>query len=94
MREALLGGLLWAGWATAGLGDGVAPPLPSPLTLEHALGLADAPHPLIDQANARLEEARAEQRRVDAIDDVKVDVELAARFIEPSFRGKVLSQTD
>lgn len=58
--------------------------LPDPLTMEYALSLADAPHPLLDQAGARLDAARAEQLQVDAIDNVKVDLELAARLIEPS----------
>jgi outer membrane protein TolC len=58
--------------------------LPDPLTLEYALSLADAPHPLLDRADARLAAARAEQLQVDAVDNVKVDLELAARLIEPS----------
>lgn len=62
--------------------------LPDPLTLEHALSLADQPHPVLQQASALVDSARAEQARVDALDNARVDLELAARFIEPSFRAK------
>ncbi len=61
--------------------------LPQPLTLEYALSLADGPHPRLHQADARLQAAQAEQDRVDAIDGIRVDVELAARYIEPSDLG-------
>lgn len=62
--------------------------LPNPLTLEQALQLADEAHPVLAQAQARLDGALAEQARVRAIDSAKVDLELAARLIEPSFRAK------
>jgi outer membrane protein TolC len=62
--------------------------LPEPLTLEQALVLADDPHPSLDKAGGVLDEARAERQRVDALDNVKVDLELAARVIEPSYRAK------
>lgn len=58
--------------------------LPNPLSLDQALSLADQAHPDLERAGAVLDQARAEQDRVDAIDNVKVDLEVAARFIEPS----------
>ncbi len=64
--------------------------LPQPLTLEYALSLADESHPQLQQADARLEAARAEQDRVDAISGIRVDVELAARYIKPSSRGALI----
>ena len=78
------GGLLLACVLTVHAAD----PLPQPLTLEYALSLADAPHPQLQQADARVDVARAEQSRVDAIDNVKVDLELAARLIDPSYRSQ------
>lgn len=78
------GGLLLA----CALSVHAADPLPQPLTLEYALSLADAPHPQLQQADALVDVARAEQSRVDAIDNVKVDLELAARLIDPSYRSQ------
>lgn len=61
--------------------------LPQPLTLEHALSLADLEHPSLQAADARLAQARAELQEVDAIDNWRVDLELAGRYIEPSSVG-------
>ncbi len=61
--------------------------LPQPLTLEYALSLADQEHPTLQAADARLARARAELDRVDAIDNWRVDLELAGRYIEPSSVG-------
>ncbi len=76
------------GWVVVVTWLPAAAELPDPLTLEQALLLADSAHPLLAQADARLAEAAAEQARVAAIGSTKVDLELAARLIEPSFRAK------
>jgi outer membrane protein TolC len=61
--------------------------LPQPLTLEHALSLADLEHPSLQAADARVAQARSELERVDALDNWRVDLELAGRYIEPSSTG-------
>ena len=65
-HQALLSGLLlttvsWGAFCEAG-----PEPLPSPLTLEQALALADQSHPDRDLADASLELAIAERAGVDA----------------------------
>jgi outer membrane protein TolC len=61
--------------------------LPQPLTLEHALSLADLEHPSLQAADARVAQARSELERVDSLDNWRVDLELAGRYIEPSSTG-------
>jgi len=58
--------------------------LSDPLTLEQALRLADLTHPELTRADAQVAAARAEQARADAGDNARVDLELAARLVEPS----------
>ncbi|MES9992135.1 MAG: TolC family protein [Candidatus Thiodiazotropha sp.] len=61
-----------------------ADPLPSPLTLEYALGLADQLHPQRSMAEAELAQARAVREQVEAKDDIDVAFSAALRYIDPS----------
>lgn len=76
----LLALLLAAGNAVAAERE----PLPQPLTLEHALSLADAPHPQLRQAEAQMARARAELDSARAETGVEVALRGRARWIEPS----------
>lgn len=58
--------------------------LPDPLTLEHALSLADAPHPDLLDAQARLDLAEAARMAVDAQMGVNVGIEARAQWVDPS----------
>ncbi len=61
--------LLFLGWCWLGAAAAEPaglPPLPEPLTLEHALSLADGSHPELESARAALDGARAERHAVDA----------------------------
>ncbi|PVV10609.1 MAG: hypothetical protein B6D77_08290 [gamma proteobacterium symbiont of Ctena orbiculata] len=59
-------------------------PLPSPLTLEYALGLADHAHPERSLAEADLAQARALSEQVEADDDMRLSLTAELRVIEPS----------
>jgi outer membrane protein TolC len=59
-------------------------PLPSPLTLEQALKLADRSHPERELAEAALLKARAEQVGVAAADDLEVEFSAALSAVDPS----------
>ena len=59
-------------------------PLPSPLTLEQALRLADQSHPERELADAAVELARAEQAEVAAADDLEVRISAALSAVDPS----------
>jgi outer membrane protein TolC len=59
-------------------------PLPTPLTLEQALRLADQSHPERELADAALRKARAEQAEVAAADDLEVQFSTALSAVEPS----------
>ncbi|MEW8505996.1 MAG: TolC family protein [Candidatus Thiodiazotropha sp.] len=61
-----------------------ADPLPSPLTLEYALDLADQAHPERNLADADLAQARAFSQQVEADDDMHVTLTAALRVIDPS----------
>ncbi|MEJ2619478.1 MAG: TolC family protein [Candidatus Thiodiazotropha sp.] len=61
-----------------------AEPLPSPLTLEFALNLADSQHPDRNLADAALAQAEAAKQLADANDDLRVDLSAELRAIEPS----------
>lgn len=74
---------LWAGEALS------APqqqpqPLPEPLTLEHALSLADEPHPALVEAQAELERAEAARQRVAADNGIQAALESRLQWVEPS----------
>jgi outer membrane protein TolC len=59
-------------------------PLPTPLTLEFALNLADSEHPDRSLADAALAQAEATKRLADSNDDLRVDLSAELRAIEPS----------
>jgi outer membrane protein TolC len=59
-------------------------PLPSPLTLEQALAIADRAHPDRVLADAALERARARYRQADAVDDFELGFTAELRAIDPS----------
>lgn len=59
-------------------------PLPEPLTLEHALALADAPHPDLLRAQADLDQARARRSRTLADGNFQAAVEGRMQWVEPS----------
>jgi outer membrane protein TolC len=61
-----------------------ADPLPAPLSLQHALELADQVHPDRSLAEADLAQARAFSEQVDADDDMRVALSAELRLIEPS----------
>ncbi len=58
--------------------------LPDPLTLEHALTFADAPHPELEQAYAELDLAVARVLGVEANTGLTISAQGRARYIEPS----------
>ena len=60
------------------------PPLPSPLSLEQALSLADDTHPDLVLANAALAQAQARSRQVQAADDMELGFTAELRAVEPS----------
>ncbi len=79
--------LVFLGWCWLGAAAGEPaglPLLPEPLTLEHALSLADGSHPELESARAALDGARAERQAVDADFGTRIGVELALRAVEPS----------
>ncbi|MCU7917169.1 MAG: TolC family protein [Candidatus Thiodiazotropha sp. (ex Epidulcina cf. delphinae)] len=59
-------------------------PLPSPLTLQYALVLAEDLHPERVLADAALAQAQARRQQVAAREDVRVDLTAELRAIEPS----------
>jgi outer membrane protein TolC len=59
-------------------------PLPTPLTLEFALNLADSDHPDRRLADAALAQAEATKQLADLNDDLRVDLSAELRAIEPS----------
>jgi len=61
-----------------------SPPLPDPLTLEHALSLIDRSHPDIALAMAQRSLAEADFVAEDSSTDLYAGIEAAARIIEPS----------
>ena len=85
-RESALGGMLFM---AAQLGV-VLPvfaqqePLPSPLTLEQALAIADEAHPTRQMADASLARAEALSRQAAAADDVQLGFTASLRAVDPS----------
>ncbi len=63
---------------------GMAEPLPSPLTLEYALSLADEGHPERRSADAALAQAEALKQQAEAADDFNLTLSAELRAIEPS----------
>ncbi|MET0027365.1 MAG: TolC family protein [Candidatus Thiodiazotropha sp.] len=62
----------------------MAEPLPSPLTLEYALSLADEAHPDRLSVDASLAQAEARRQQADATDDFNLSLSAELRAIEPS----------
>jgi outer membrane protein TolC len=62
----------------------VAEALPSPLTLEHALALADAAHPDVDLAQANLDSARAGLLRAESFSGVYSWLDLTPQSVRPT----------
>lgn len=58
-------------------------PLPSPLTLDFALSLADELDPLLQLEQAELMRVRAEQTRIESTRDFEAYLEARARYVEP-----------
>lgn len=58
-------------------------PLPDPLTLEAALALADEYHPVLDEAAARVDAARAGLAEAGAKDSLQLGFEGRARLVQP-----------
>jgi outer membrane protein TolC len=78
----LIGSLLASGAVPAQ--DSGQAPLPEPLTLEHALSLADASHFEVRSAAADLAEAQAMAMATEADDDLDILLRMRLRYIEPS----------
>lgn len=80
------------------IADGAAPesaqPLPEPLTLEHALSLADAPHPVLLAATAARDAAAAERDLAAAAYGLNAGLNGAAVWSEPADRAFDQSYND
>ena len=59
-------------------------PLPSPLTLEQALVIADGVHPDRQLADAALEQARARYQQAGSVNDLQLGLSAELRAVEPS----------
>jgi len=68
--------------------------LPSPLTLEQALAIADEAHPERQIADASLAQAEARNRQVEAADDMQLSFTAALRAVEPSDNALFQSHND
>jgi len=78
-------GLLLASFAQAAEPMASAP-LPSPLTLEQALALAEAAHPDLDRAQARLRAAQAGLDQAESTNGVRAVIDLTPQWVLPSLR--------
>lgn len=72
-------------WVTLLLAAASALAAEKPLTLEEALAAADAPHPLMQIAQADLDLAHADERLANSINQFSVTAEAALRSGEPSY---------
>jgi outer membrane protein TolC len=70
------------------------PPLPEPLTLAGALAQADAPHPDLQSARARIEQAEAYGLEVASRTDAQLLLEARLEAVEPSHRALDSSNDD
>jgi outer membrane protein TolC len=78
-------GLLLAGFAQ--VAESVAgATLPSPLTLEKALALAEEAHPDLDRAQARLRAAQAGLDQAESTNGVRAFIDLTPQWVLPSLR--------
>lgn len=83
-----------SGQESGGAPVAVAVELPSPLTLENALKIADQVHPVSSPSSAEIELARAEVLQVYADDDVTLRLQLEGRWIDPSTNSRLGSNND
>lgn len=65
-----------------------AEPLPTPLTLEQALILADEPHPELDRALARVQSAEAGVLQAESLSGFRSHVDLTPQSVMPSARTR------
>jgi outer membrane protein TolC len=79
-------GLLLAGVAQAGEPVASAA-LPRPLTLEQALALAEAAHPDLDRAQARLRAAQAGLDQAESAYGVRAFIDVTPQWVQPSLRS-------
>ncbi|MBI1424510.1 MAG: hypothetical protein GC149_13780 [Gammaproteobacteria bacterium] len=68
--------------------------LPDTLTLEYALSLADEPHPRLQQREAEVRQAQANQEIVDSSNDTQISLEGRLRYVEPPDTYSYLSHND
>ncbi len=78
-------GLLLAGAVQAGE-PAASAALPSPLTLEQALALAEAAHPDLDRARARLKAAQAGLDQAESTNGARAFIEITPQWVQPSLR--------
>ncbi|HEY0720606.1 MAG TPA: TolC family protein [Gammaproteobacteria bacterium] len=83
MRYLLVSVLLLAGLSAVAQEQRDTPPLPEPLSLEQALAMSQETHPLIMQAEAARDLARATLEASDAQNGLNVFMEGRVRWIEP-----------
>lgn len=69
-------------------------PLPSPLSLQQALAIADEAHPDLLLADAALAQAQARRRQVDAADDLELGFTAELRAVDPSAIANDQSHND
>lgn len=78
------------GLLLAGLAQAAEPltttPLPSPLTLEQALALAEDAHPDLDRARARLSAANAGLDQAESTNGLRAHIDLTPQWVRPSVR--------
>jgi len=60
------------------------PGLPNPLSLEHALALADQAHPDLVIAGARVDAAHADLQQAESLSGLRAQVELTPQRVQPS----------
>lgn len=92
--QALLSGSLLMVVSATAFSTAGQEPLPSPLTLEQALSLADQAHPAHDLAAANLELAIAERAEVKAGDDFELGLTAALSAVDPSPSAEDQSRND
>ncbi|MEK7759384.1 MAG: TolC family protein, partial [Pseudomonadota bacterium] len=80
----------WLGLLLAGVAQAADPaasaPLPSPLTLEQALAFAEAAHPDLDRAQARLKSAQAGLDQAESTNGARAFIDLTPQWVQPSLR--------
>jgi len=64
-----------------------ADPLPSPLSLDDALKFADAPHPDLDRAEARLGLAQSGLSQAESLNGIRAQFEITPQAVLPTIRS-------